>query len=492
MSTFSQPSNGGVLRDLWLFARYRIVHIDRPAWRRFFLALFALSFSFFLALYSTALREAGRVELAGWIAALSLVLTGYVAVKVVPYLARRTALERWMMKIEYEFTREGVVYLMIIAAISVAALNTGNNLLFIILASLLAGILVSGILSRIVLSQLELDFVLPDHVFAERPMISRLTIQNLKFFFPSFSITISAREPDKGKRKKERGQKPTRMLSGSRSADAALKHSTTMPRQKGASLPPRQILDAPVYVPYVPHRSAVTQHVELTFPRRGRYTQEGFRVSTKFPFGFLRKAHEVPSKQEILVLPNVQPTEEFYEILPLIGGELESLSKGRGHDLYAIRDYQESDTARHVDWKATAKAQALKVREFTREDERRLVLVFDPTLPRDDEKTLAQFEKAVTFCACLAWHFYEIDAQMQFLSDGFETSMAPSAEIIYPVLETLALIEPKVGPAAGVETLLARLASAARGFHIILTAQPRGSIPTNLWGSSYLVFIDSL
>lgn len=463
MATYSESTGSGVMRDIWLFARYHIVHIDRPAWRRFFLALFGLGLAFFLALYSTVLRESGRMELAAWTAALSLLLTAIVAVKIVPYLAKRTALERWMMKIEYEFTREGVVYLTIIVVIAIAALNTGNNLLFIILASLLAGILASGILSGIVLSQLELDFVLPDHVFAERPMISRLTVQNLKWFFPTFSIRVSACDPARGKDRKRRAPSPA-----------------------------RQILDAPVYVPYIPHRSSVTQHVELTFSRRGRFTQEGFRVSSKFPFGFLRKAHDVASKKEILVLPNVQPTEEFYEILPLIGGEMESFYKGRGHDLYAIRDYQESDTARHVDWKATARAQQLKVREFTREDERRLVLVFDPNLHRTDPKTLAKFEKAVTFCACLAWHFYEIDAQMQFLSDGFETPMAPAGEIIYPVLETLALIEPKAGSAASADSLLARIASAARGFHIIITSQPRGSIPTNLWGTSYLVFVDSL
>jgi len=486
MGTLSHPSTGGVLRDLWLFARYRIVHIDRPAWRRFFLALFALSFAFFLALYSTALRESGRLREAFWAAALSLVLAGIVTVKVVPYLARRTALERWMLKIEYEFTREGVVYLTIIFVIAVAALNTGNNLLFIILASLLAGILVSGILSQIVLSQLELDFVLPDHVFAERPLISRLTVANLKWFFPSFSVTVSAREPDKRKHKAAAETHRAPEQAGLLVSPRAPKGK----RSKDSSCAPRQILDAPAYIPYIPHRSAVTQHVELTFPRRGRYTQEGFRVSSKFPFGFLRKSHEVESKQEILVLPNVQPTEEFYEILPLIGGEMESFYKGRGHDLYAIRDYQESDSARHVDWKATAKAQQLKVREFTREDERRAVLVFDAGLPKADEKTLAKFEKAVTFCACLAWHFYEIDAQMQFLCNGFETPMAFSGEIIYPVLETLALIEPKVGPAT--DDLLARIAASPRGFNIILTAQPRGSIPTNLWGSSYLVFIDSL
>jgi uncharacterized protein (DUF58 family) len=460
MRTLPHSTTGSAWGDLRLRVRQQWARTDHPGWRRFYLGLLGLGAAFFLALYSTALTEAGRVGAAVWAAASSLLLTGIVAAKVVPYLARRTALERWLVKIEYDFTREGVLYLIIIAVIAIAGLNTGNNLLFIILASLLAAILVSGILSQIVLSQLELDFVLPDHVFAEQPMISRLTVSNLKWVFPSFSVTVSARDAERKKRKKSLGARP------------------------------RQILEAPVYVPYIPHRSSVTQHVEITFPRRGRYTQEGFRVSSKFPFGFLRKSHEVPTKQEILVLPNIQPTEEFYEILPLIGGEMESFYKGRGHDLYAIRDYQEGDSARHVDWKATAKAQAVKVREFTREDERRLLLVFDALLPRAESGLEAKFEKAVTFCACLAWHFYEIDAQMQFLTDGFESPMAPSQEIIYPVLEALALIEPTTG--VSTHTLLSEIASSPRAFNIIITAQPRGSIPTSLWGSSYLIFIDSL
>jgi uncharacterized protein (DUF58 family) len=145
-----------------------------------------------------------------------------------------------------------------------------------------------------------------------------------------------------------------------------------------------------------------------------------------------------------------------------------------------------------VAWKATAKAQQLKVREYTREDERRLVLVFDASLPTGDEKALTQFEKGVNFCACLAWHFYEIDAQMQFIADGFGTPMAPAEEVIYPVLETLALVEPRAGSADSMGDLQARIASAAPGFHIVITSRPRGSIPTNLWGTSYLVFMDSL
>ena len=483
-------SGGGVLRDLWLFARYHIVHIDRPAWRRFFLALFALTFAFFLAIYATALREEGRLRAAFWASAVSLVLAGVVAVKVVPYLARRTALERWMMKIEFEFTREGAVYLMLIAVIAVAALNTGNNLLFIILASLLAGILVSGILSKIVLTGLEMDFVLPDHVFAEQPMISRLTLANWKWFFPSFSVTVAGRDASQDKSKKKR-KKSARKAA--REPMRTARSQAAVPTPSAAVI--RQILSEPIYVPYIPRRASVTQHVELTFPRRGRYTQEGFRVSTKFPFGFLRKLREVPTRQEILVLPNVQPTEEFYEILPLLSGEVESFYKGRGHDLYAIRDYQEGDTARHVDWKASAKAQQIKVREFTREEERRLVLIFDNQMPKADAELLSKFEKGVSFCACLAWHFYEIDAQMQFMTEGVETAMSPAGEIIYPVLEALALVEPRIGtapPRDSEANLLARASTSAPGFHIILTSQARGSIPTHLWTSSYLVFIDSL
>ncbi len=111
---------------------------------------------------------------------------------------------------------------------------------------------------------------------------------------------------------------------------------------------------------------------------------------------------------------------------------------------------------------------------------------------------MKKFEKGVSLCACLAWHFHEIDAQMQFVSEEFETSMAPAGEIIYPVLETLALIEPKIADrpeeasqACGGD-LLSRIASNPRGFNIILTCQPRGSIPTSLWGSSYLIFMDFL
>jgi uncharacterized protein (DUF58 family) len=430
--------------------------VDWKAWQRFLLALFGLGFALLVALEATALRESGHFGLAAAAALASLILAGTVAARTVPYLARRTALGRWMVKLEYELTRAGLAYLVIILAIALAALNTGNNLLYIILASVLAGLVISGLVSRIVLDGLEVELALPEHLFARRPVGARFTLRNQKQFFPSFSVTLSA---PKGRRQSSRVKTD------------------------------RTILSEPVYWDYIPCRSSAARHLELAFPTRGRYAQEGLRLGTRFPFGLLGKARVVPLGREIMVLPAVEPTAEFYEILPLVSGEVESLAKGRGHDLYAIRDYRQTDPARHVDWKATARAQQLKVREFTREDERRVALVLDARLASTAARERARFEKAVDFCACLAWHFYEIGAEMQFVTQGFATRLERASEVIYPALECLALVEPCLDTDGDP---LARIPASDPAFRIILTSRPRGSIPTGLWSTSYVVFFDSL
>jgi uncharacterized protein (DUF58 family) len=174
---------------------------------------------------------------------------------------------------------------------------------------------------------------------------------------------------------------------------------------------------------------------------------------------------------------------------------VESYFKGHGHDLYGIRDYQESDTSRHVDWKASARAQLLKVREFTREDDRRVVLVFDARLPAMDDKTPAQFEKAVNLCACLAWHFCEVETQLQFITNGFETAMTSARDVVYPALECLALIEPKVErspvDSPAIPSLIPQSVR-TNGFHIIISCQPRGTLSVLPLGPSHTVYMDSL
>ena len=146
----------------------------------------------------------------------------------------------------------------------------------------------------------------------------------------------------------------------------------------------------------------------------------------------------------------------------------------------------------------TARSGRLMVREFAREDERRVMLVLDPFIgpPRADLGPLAaaeheeRFERAVSMAACIAWHFHEIDAVLQFRTDRFSTPMAPAGEIIYDALRELALIEAQTSVTGG--AFLDELAGQQEIFKIILTCRPQHTIPTALWSSSYFVFIDAL
>ena len=87
-------------------------------------------------------------------------------------------------------TRAGVIYALVTLVIGIAALNTGNNLLYIVVAAMLAAILVSGVVSAWVLRWLELDVRLPEHVFAGRPVAGRIVLRNPRRFLPSFSIRV--------------------------------------------------------------------------------------------------------------------------------------------------------------------------------------------------------------------------------------------------------------------------------------------------------------
>ena len=68
------------------------------------------------------------------------------------------------------------------------------------------------------------------------------------------------------------------------------------------------------------------------------------------------KTRHVALRREVLVYPRIEASDEILEILPLVRGEWESFVRGRGSDLYRIREYLPDDSARHVDWKATAKS----------------------------------------------------------------------------------------------------------------------------------------
>jgi uncharacterized protein (DUF58 family) len=445
-------------------------------WARFLLAIAGLVLAFGAALFSTVTRESGNLWATVILSSVALLLATVVGLTTVPYLARRVARSRVQNAFDYDVTRVGIAYVVTVVLIGIAALNTGNNLLYIVVAAMLAAILVSGVASALVLRDLQLDVRLPEHVFARRPTVGRIILRNPRRWLASFSINVVALHPNQA-------GKHWRWLP------ATFSFPPGRPPGKGwIKLPDRQltrvalttkvpeIFQGPAYFPYLAARAELAADLDLNFAQRGRYRQESFSLTTRFPFAFLTKKRRVALTKDILVYPTIEPADEFFKVLPLITGEFETFVRGRGSDLYRIREYTEEDSARHVDWKATAKSGSLKVREFSREDERKLRIVFDNPAP--DAVSRAAYERAVALAAALGWHFAEENTEVCFVAPGYE-----GGPDIYRFLAYLAVVAPEARPSV-VESL-----QPSDDYNIILTPRPRGTVPSALWACSYFLFI---
>jgi uncharacterized protein (DUF58 family) len=313
----------------------------------------------------------------------------------VRYRQLRAALAR---RIRYKVTRGGVLFVFAILVVGLGAIVSANNLLFLIVATMLATLLVSGLVSRLCLAGLELDFVVPEHVPAGRPVPAKLYVRNNKWVMPSFSIRVEAiRDPNS----------PT--------------------------------LKAGVYFPLVAAGATVEETVEVNFPRRGAYKQNSFAFSTSFPFGFLEKTARVTLSKEMIVYPSIDPQPGFDDLLAGIAGEIETHYRGLGRDFYRIRPYEMFESARHVDWKASAHVGNLQVREFAREQEQTIEVFLDRDHGHEHD---AWFERAVDCCAFLAWSLSNRGASIHFRSNAFQFRQPEDGDI-YGILKYLALVYPQ-------------------------------------------------
>src|SRR5438876_4693750 len=456
----------------------RFFHQGVPEiWVRFLLAIAGLILAFAAAIFSSVARESGNLWATLILASAALLLATIVGLTTVPYLARRIGAVRIREAFDYDVTRAGIIYVVTVLLIGIAALNTGNNLLYIVVAVMLAAIVVSGFASALVLRNLELDIRLPEHVFAGRSMSARILLRNSRKWLPSFSANVVSLEKAKPSRHWRwlpstfavpRGRPPEKQWI--RLPDRQLRRLNEKPA-------PPNIFNGSAYFPYLPARASLISELELKFERRGRYQQERFGLATRFPFAFLTKTRRVPLAREVIVYPSVEPTDEFFEVLPLITGEFASFMRGRGNDLYRIREYMPEDSARHVDWKASAKSGSLKVREFSREHVRKLRIVFDNPSPGVVPEPA--YENAVRLAASLAWHFARENATLSFAAPDYD-----GVNDIHAFLSYLALVEPAAS-ASLIEAI-----DISDEYNIILTSRPRASIPAVLWACSYLVFME--
>ena len=442
-------------------------------WLRVILAVFGLALAFLLAIFSTVARDAGNVPATVILASAALVLASGVGLGTVPYLARRVSARRLRELLDFEVTRTGALYALVVLLIGIAALNTGNNLLYIVLAAMLAAIIASGIASSMALRGLELRLKVPDHIFAGTDVMAMICLRNSRRFVPSLSI--SAVPADKFRSRKRWHWVATTFPVP----------PWRPPERQWLQLPDRKLRRVPVdtsgvfhqsaYFPLVPPGVELEAEVKLRFRRRGRY-QERFSLSTRFPFAFLVKTRRVALSREVLIYPELTNSQEVVELLPVLNGKCETYMRGQGTDLYRIREYLPEDSARHVDWKATAKSGALKVREYAREDERRLRVVFDN--PRPGELSPARYEHMVSLAASAVWRLTHQDVFLSFISQDFQATGD-----VYGFLEYLATAAP-----IPQNSVLTRLVGST-DYSLVFTASKRGTIPANMWASAYFVFL---
>ncbi|MGA7567776.1 MAG: DUF58 domain-containing protein [Terriglobales bacterium] len=445
-------------------------------WVRFLLALGGLALAFMAALFSTVSREAGSVWETFVLASVALLLATFVGLTTVPYLARRVVANRLREAMDYEITRAGLIYVLITVVIGIAAINTGNNLLYVVVAALLAAIVVSGVASALVLRNLELDVRLPEHVFAGRPMLARLLLRNTSSWLPSFSVRIV---PAKRKNKEHwRWEAYTFGWPRNRTPQEQWFHLPDRRLRRTREELEKPILQQSVYFPFLAPLQELRADLELNFAARGRYCERNFGLATRFPFSFLMKTRRINLAREIVVYPVVEPAEKFLEVLPMVTGEFEAFVSGRGYDLYRIREYMPDDSARHVDWKATARTGALKVREFSREDERKLRIVFDN--PPPGLLPPLAYEQAVRLAASLGWHFYHEDVEVSFVAPG----LGPTHDV-FVFLRYLALVQPQEA------TPVFNRLRASEDYNLIVTARASTDMPATLAARSYVISVDA-
>jgi uncharacterized protein (DUF58 family) len=396
-----------------------------------------------------------------------------------------------LLPLSFAVTRQGLLYLFMVILLSLAAVNTSNNLLFIILATLISAFIVSSIVSRNSLKQVSLSLQVPENVFEGDRVPVKVSVKNTNRIFPSFSVCVEdIREKAASSGlpffRKPSGPKP----GSSREFDAAACGG----------------LHPSAYFPVLRPGETHSEFTFQSFPRRGLFTLEGFRVSTRFPFGLFRHSERIGLKGEVLVYPFVRDISTYFHRLPFLPGLLEGMQKGQGENLYSIRHYREGENARIIDWKATAKTRELMSREFAREEEFKFCLILDTqTLERAEGGYWEEFEKAVSLAASIALHFIDRGSGMEFLTPYAYMPRGTGRDHLYRILRYLATVEytkdaeetdsplwtghsfPGIQNGHALKQILSD-----KVFKIILSSKPRESFPSTIRRSSYMIFFNEL
>ena len=280
-------------------------------------------------------------------------------------LARRLASWWWRRTKAIRPTRDGWWCVFAAVGLGVAAVNTGNNLAYLLCSMLLALIIVSGMLSDLTIRGLHVTVTVPDAIHATQPALVTIVLANRKRRLASYSVTLEALD---------------RPLPGRGGVFARwMPRRTLDDRLRSVGLKDRRGVGAPRRLAYASRIPALAERVvgwEITFAGRGRRRLPRLRAATAFPFGlFVKVGPPLLYDEEVLVYPAVHPVRSR-QVRDAARGEALARRRGRGHDLYNLRAYRAGDEPHLIHWPTTAKSGSLMVRELEEEatEDTRIVL----------------------------------------------------------------------------------------------------------------------
>ncbi len=415
-------------------------------------------------------------RLAGISAGISLVFVLLILIFVVPPLARNASKEASQLNLPFEFTAGGAVMLGLIVIVGFSAWNSGNNLLFLVLSFLTASMVVGFLAGSLCLKKLDVKMRFPETIFAGQETPILVSIHNRKRLFPSFSVVAEVRGKEREK---------------SIALDDLKK---ILPKRLAERLARAPIVRRTLsYFVHVPRNQTSENKSGHTFAHRGRFLIKDFELSTKFPFGFFRHRRRLAAREtELIVFPKLDVIERDLDGSPLETGKLVANKRGSGQDLLALRDYQPNDDLRRIDWKATARARHLIVREFSAEDEKKVTIYFDTQVPSEGTKVLTlrekiesenagksvvqseRFENGVSQTAALVAYFCNERAEVRLVTAGEKGEFGTGTRHLHDTLKRLAVIEPSLFdqnvPVAAFETIGDVFEETENSHNILLTS----------------------
>lgn len=110
----------------------------------------------------------------------------------------------------------------------------------------------------------------------------------------------------------------------------------------------------------------VRRRLTVVCDHRGDHAFGPARLSSGDPFGLHRRSRRVEQQQQLLVYPKLFGLESFPVASRVPLGELRARITliDDPSRVAGVRDYRPGDPLRHIDWRATARANGLLVREF--------------------------------------------------------------------------------------------------------------------------------